>query len=89
MFDFLCYTSSMEKKFDDVQKRMSKRLIVWNNFIGGFSWGIGSALGAALLVFILGFILAKINIVPFVGHFVAQVEQVVQQKNASTPTPTR
>lgn len=76
-----CYTNIMDKKYEDVEKRLSKKAIIWRNFIGGFSWGIGSALGAALLVTVLGLFLAKINFVKMVGNFVASVNTVVEQKN--------
>jgi hypothetical protein len=66
----------------------TKKQILLNNFLGGVSWGIGSALGAALLVLILGYVISKINIIPVVGSFVADVQQVAQQKQPPRPTPT-
>ncbi|MGE5041585.1 MAG: DUF5665 domain-containing protein [Candidatus Levyibacteriota bacterium] len=61
-------------------KENSPKHWIMHNFIGGFSWGVGSALGAALLVTILGFILTKINVVPMIGTFVSQVNTFVEKQ---------
>lgn len=67
---------------------MTKKQIFLNNFLAGIAWGVGSALGAAVLVFIFGFALAKINVVPVIGSFVADIQKAVEQKQTPTPTPT-
>ncbi len=67
---------------------MTRKQIFLNNFLGGIAWGVGSALGAALLVIILGYALSKINIIPAVGSFVAEIQQAVQQKQIPQATPT-
>lgn len=53
-----------------------------HNFVGGFFWGVGSALGAAILVTVLGIFLTKINIVPLVGEFVTQVNTFVEKQKS-------
>ncbi|MDP3973904.1 MAG: DUF5665 domain-containing protein [Candidatus Daviesbacteria bacterium] len=35
----------------------NKRQIMWANFLGGVSWGVGTAVGAGLIVAIIGGIL--------------------------------
>lgn len=70
-------------------RQITKKQIFFNNFLGGVAWGIGSALGAAIFVLILGYMFSKINIIPVVGSFVAQVQEVVQQKQTPQPAPTR
>lgn len=67
---------------------MTRKQIFLNNFLAGIAWGVGSALGAAVLVFILGFALAKINVVPIIGSFFADIQQAIEQKQAPGPTPT-
>lgn len=67
---------------------MTKKQIFANNFLGGVAWGFGSAIGAVILFTILGFILAKINLLPFIGSFVAQIQQVAKQQQINSPKPT-
>ncbi len=66
---------------------VSKKQMIWNNFIGGLFWGIGTALGAILLLTILGFIVSRLNVIPFIGDFVAEVTQTVKEKESQTPLP--
>lgn len=54
-----------------------------NNFIGGVAWGLGATVGLSIVVTLLGFIFTKINLIPFVGTFVADIMQFVAQKNGN------
>lgn len=71
--------------YEKAEKRLTKKQLIWNNFVGGLFWGIGSALGAILLITILGFAISKLNVVPIIGNFVAEVNKVVQEKNSQSP----
>jgi hypothetical protein len=51
------------------------------NFMGGVAWGLGATIGAALIITLLGFIMSKVNLVPVVGSFVAEVIKFVLQNN--------
>ncbi|OGH11436.1 MAG: hypothetical protein A3B38_01245 [Candidatus Levybacteria bacterium RIFCSPLOWO2_01_FULL_36_13] len=59
----------------------SKRQIIFNNFIGGIAWGLGATVGLAIVLTILGVIVQNVNLVPFVGNFVADVIKFVLSKN--------
>lgn len=59
----------------------SKKTIFVDNLIGGIAWGLGATLGIALIFASLSFILKNIDIVPYVGSFVADVIKEVVQKN--------
>ena len=51
------------------------------NFSGGVAWGLGATVGLAIVLAFFGFILGKINLVPIVGTFVADVIKFVLQNN--------
>lgn len=55
--------------------------IFLNNFLGGIAWGLGATVGLAVVLAVLTFILGKINLVPIVGTFVADVIKFVLQNN--------
>lgn len=84
------------QQYEKVSHPLSKKKIIVNNFMGGIFWGIGSALGAVLLLTVLGFIIAKLDVVPFVGDFIAEISQTVKKRELQTqliftdqtPTPT-
>lgn len=61
--------------------RTSKKEIIINNFIGGIAWGFGATIGLAVILSIISFMLREINFVPFVGDFVSQIVEFVNQKN--------
>jgi hypothetical protein len=52
-----------------------------NNFIGGIAWALGATVGLALIVAILTLIVKNVNLIPYVGNFVANVIQFVITKN--------
>ncbi|MBI2025862.1 MAG: hypothetical protein HYT06_00610 [Candidatus Levybacteria bacterium] len=57
-----------------------KKEIIVNNFIGGLSWALGATIGLAIIIAILGIILRNINLVPFVGNFVADIINFIIDK---------
>ncbi|OGH02527.1 MAG: hypothetical protein A2798_02720 [Candidatus Levybacteria bacterium RIFCSPHIGHO2_01_FULL_37_17] len=59
----------------------NKKEIFINNFIGGISWGLGATVGLAVVLTTLGIIIKNVNLVPFVGSFVADVIKFVLSKN--------
>lgn len=58
----------------------SRKEIFVNNFLGGIAWALGATVGLAIIVAVLGFILKNINLVPFIGNFVADVIKFVISK---------
>jgi Domain of unknown function (DUF5665) len=66
-------------RYDRVKE--SKKQLVLNNFIGGISWAFGAIVGVAIVVSLLGLILKHVNLIPYVGNFVAQVLDFVVNKN--------
>lgn len=59
----------------------NKREIFVNNFIGGIAWALGATVGLAIIFMFLGIIVKNINLVPYVGSFVADVINFVISKN--------
>lgn len=49
---------------------LKKRDIIVSNFLGGLSWGLGSAIGATIIVAIL---LKALSIIPGVSDFTKQI----------------
>ncbi|MBI3984644.1 MAG: hypothetical protein HY344_01690 [Candidatus Levybacteria bacterium] len=60
--------------------KANRKQLVINNFIGGLSWALGATVGLAIIVTILGIILQNINLVPFVGNFVADIINFIIEK---------
>lgn len=69
----------MAEKHENVTR--SRKEIFFNNFVGGIAWGLGATLGLAVLFILMGMLVAKVNLVPYVGEFVAEVANEVLQKN--------
>ncbi len=67
------------EKFENVKH--SKRIIFVNNFTGGIAWALGATVGLAVIFIALGIIVKNINLVPYVGSFVADVINFVISKN--------
>lgn len=55
----------------------SKKEMILNNFLGGIAWGIVSTVGLAIVLALLGLLLRNIDVIPFVGNFVAQITHYV------------
>lgn len=80
----LKYTSSMSEEKNQpryLYYNLPKKQILWNNFLGGITWGIGATVGVAVLLTILGFIASKANLIPFIGNFVSDLLNYVLQHN--------
>lgn len=58
--------------------RLSTGRIMLNNFLGGISWAIGSVIGLAILFAVLGYIASHVNIVPYIGNFIADILKYLQ-----------
>lgn len=60
--------------------KQSRKSLIINNFIGGLAWAVGATIGLAIIVSILGLILQNINLVPYVGNFVADIINFIIDK---------
>ncbi len=54
----------------------------WLNFRAGVYRGIGLTIGVALIVVLLGWAVTVFGGIPYIGDFVLQIEQSVQQSQA-------
>ena len=63
------------------QIHSGRKQIFINNLLGGFAWALGATVGLAIIFIILGLILQNVNLIPFVGNFVADVIDFILNKN--------
>lgn len=61
----------VEKYYIETTATLKKRLLL--GIAGGIGWGIGLTLGTAAIIVTLGFFVAKIDFVPILGQFLADV----------------
>lgn len=66
------------EKVNHASVHVRKRDIIARNFIGGISWGVGSVLGATILVAITLGVLRVAGFIPFIGDFVTQIVEYVE-----------
>lgn len=67
----------------DKYKKVLKswRQILINNFIGGLAWAIGATIGFSLFITLITLILKRINLIPYIGNFTAEIAKYVLQTN--------
>ena len=56
-----------------------RKHIIWNNFLGGFAWGLGVTVGLSIIFVFLAILGRYVDLVPVVGDFVAKVIQFILQ----------
>ncbi|MBP9758839.1 hypothetical protein KBD45_04020 [Candidatus Dojkabacteria bacterium] len=64
-------------RYDDVKR--SRKEIIFNNFIGGVSWAIGTIVGAGLFLAILGLVITKLENVDLIGPLVMTIMEKVEE----------
>jgi len=67
------------EKYEQVKEK--KKVIFFNNFIGGIGWALGATVGLALIVTLLTLIAKNVNLIPVIGNFIAGIIQFVITKN--------
>ncbi len=65
-------TPEIEKHLS-ANMNMSKGQIMWANFLGGLSWGVGSVMGASVVVALIGWILSQMGVFNAIGGFFEQL----------------
>ncbi len=73
----------MEQKNQPFERssKLSKKEIVFYNFLGGIFWALGATVGLAVIFAIVGFVSKNIDIVPVVGEFVADILDFIAHRN--------
>lgn len=56
-----------------MENKPSKKQIVVNNFLAGLAWGFGTTVGIGAILALLTFFATRINFVPLLGNFLAQI----------------
>lgn len=54
---------------------------MFNNFLGGIAWGLGVTVGLSIVFAVFGFIFSKVDFIPVIGTFVAQITNFVASSN--------
>lgn len=60
---------------------LPRREIIFNNFLGGLAWGLGTTLGLSLVLAILGFFLSRVDFIPVIGDFISRILNVILSEN--------
>lgn len=61
------------------KNRINFKNIFATNFLGGIAWGLGATVGLAIIITVSGFLISKLNLVPIVGSFLADLLSPVLQ----------
>ena len=67
----------IEKRYIEVNSSAKQRFL--HGVLGGIGWGIGLTLGTAAIIVIVSFFASKIDFVPILGQFFADVINESQQ----------
>lgn len=61
----------VEKYYIEVNPSGFKKFL--HGLLGGLGWGIGLTLGTSILLIGIGFLVSRVNFVPVIGQFLADV----------------
>ena len=67
----------IEKRYIEVNSSSKQKFL--QGVLGGLGWGIGITLGTTVILAILGFVVSKIDFIPILGQFSANVIKAAQQ----------
>jgi chromate transport protein ChrA len=56
----------------------SRRVMMFNNFLGGIAWGVGSVIGATIVISILASLIVYFRDVPYVGEVIESIDQDIE-----------
>lgn len=59
----------------------SRKKMLFDNFLGGIFWSIGVWIGTTFIIAFIVFLFGKVNLVPMVGDFVADVMKYIDVSN--------
>lgn len=54
--------------------------ILFYNFLGGVAWSLGTLVGLSIILAIVGFVLSRIDLIPIIGSWVAEIFQDATSK---------
>jgi uncharacterized small protein (DUF1192 family) len=63
-----------------VQAILNGRRTAWLSFLNGILGGLGGTIGATLALALLIYLLTRLELVPHIGRFVAEIAKVVQHQ---------
>lgn len=66
----------VEKYYIEVNANVFKRFLI--GLVGGIGWGVGLTIGTGVILYFLGIFAAKIDFVPILGQFLAEVIKSAQ-----------
>lgn len=66
----------IEKYYIEVSHSSFKHFL--RGLLGGLGWGVGITLGTSVILLVIGFIASKIDFVPIIGQFSADVIKAAQ-----------
>ena len=66
----------IEKYYIEVNRSAWRKF--FTGLLGGLGWGIGLTLGTSAFIILVGFLISKIDFVPILGDFFAQVIKSAQ-----------
>lgn len=66
----------IEKRYIEVNP--SARLRFLYGLLGGIGWGIGLSIGTTAILYLIGIFVSKINFIPVLGQFLAEVIKSAQ-----------
>ncbi len=67
--------------FEKTVRKLSKKEIIFNNFLGGISWALGATVGLSFVFTILNLVGRQIDLVPVIGGFASDVIDFVLTNN--------
>lgn len=69
-----------------LQPYKNKKQIMFDNFLGGLFWSLGTFVGLTILVGAAGYFIAKIDFIPIIGGWMSQI---VQEATSNLQPPIR
>lgn len=61
----------------------------FSNLFGGIAWGIGTSIGIIVGLSIFAFLITRINFIPIIGSWLAQVLEFAITEVSRRPLPPR
>ena len=63
-----------------MQAVLNVRRMAWLSFLNGILGGLGGAIGATVVLALLVYLLTRLELVPHIGRFVAEIVNIVQHQ---------